>query len=975
MVSAQWLRRHLVVSLILLIGILVSLLSFLFVRQWEWNEVEHALREKTAERTTALQVRSSSALEVLHAVVGLYAASQEVTQSEFEVFVSLVAPRYPEITAVMWVPRVPAAERQAFVQAARGDSLPDYDIVAFDDTGAFGKATGDFEYFPVRTIAPRQGHANFLGLDLASVPIYREALSRARDSGNETLAGVANSTSIPAQPSVILAFHPVYRRGPRHDTVRARRQHLAGFVGIRLDVGQLTEIALRHAAPTAGGLDLYLYDGPVMHDERLLYFHASRVRQQGVAPAHVAALRAKEPIVSRLQVADRIWSVVAMPVPGYFDWNSAVWTPVAALAIGLLFTGRLAAHVKHLMTRRQQVEELAAQRTAELRDSETYLQALSDHLLDGFLTVDDTGHIKSFNHTAARTFGYDDTEVINKHVSMLLPEPQRSYIQRYERLSEADIIGANQESQGQRRDGSTFPIEVSVSELRTAGQPLFLCIFRDITERKQIDRMKNDFISTVSHELRTPLTSIRGALGLVAGGATGQLPAKAQELIEIASNNSDRLVRLINDILDIEKIESGAMQFAMSPQALVPLLEQAIEANQSYAEQYGVRYELRERLPEAQALVDPDRIMQVMTNLLSNAAKFSEPGDVVEIAMQCHNDRMRVAVTDHGSGIPEEFQAQVFQKFAQADASNTRQKGGTGLGLSICKAIIEKHQGRIDFETTPGSGTTFYFELPVYAPAPPHGEQADRPVVEARRILICEDNQDVAMLLKLILQRNGYEADIAHDAQQTKAMLAQSQYQAITLDLQLPEQNGISLLRELRGHEATKYLPVIVVSGMKLGGLRELNGTILNVVDWLDKPIDQQRLLSAVRRAVRRTHGTDNTVRVLHVEDDRDFIQVFAALLGPLFEVVPALSLQEAKHRLEHESFDLIILDIGLPDGSGLDLLSLIKRLVPPIPIVILSAYEPDAHLLRRVDAVLVKSRVSNAQLLETINALIDEPN
>jgi PAS domain S-box-containing protein len=244
-------------------------------------------------------------------------------------------------------------------------------------------------------------------------------------------------------------------------------------------------------------------------------------------------------------------------------------------------------------------------------------------------------------------------------------------------------------------------------------EPLCLAMVqRDVTERKRVDRLKGEFISTVSHELRTPLTSIRGALGLIASGVSGVLPPKAQTLVEIAYRNSERLVRLVNDILDIDKIEAGKMVLTLRPVEVMPLVEQALTANRAYAEEFDVHWRVVESLPDARVWADADRFTQVMTNLLSNAAKFSPPSDQVAISVSRRERMIRVAVTDHGPGIPEPFRGRVFQKFAQADASDARQKGGTGLGLSIAKAIVEKMAGHIAFETAPARGTTFYFELP-----------------------------------------------------------------------------------------------------------------------------------------------------------------------------------------------------------------------------------------------------------------------
>jgi signal transduction histidine kinase len=224
---------------------------------------------------------------------------------------------------------------------------------------------------------------------------------------------------------------------------------------------------------------------------------------------------------------------------------------------------------------------------------------------------------------------------------------------------------------------------------------------------------KSDFLATVSHELRTPLTSIRGALALIAGGVAGELPAAAKPLIDIANKNSERLILLVNDILDMEKIEADKMEFNVRPVMLMPLLLQALEGNRAYAEQYKVGFVLDgDSLSGAMVGVDSDRMMQVMTNLLSNAAKYSPAGGKVLVAAARIGGLIRVTVADNGAGIPEEFRARIFQKFAQADSSDSRKKGGTGLGLSIVKALVEKMGGAVGFDSQPGVQTAFYVELP-----------------------------------------------------------------------------------------------------------------------------------------------------------------------------------------------------------------------------------------------------------------------
>lgn len=240
----------------------------------------------------------------------------------------------------------------------------------------------------------------------------------------------------------------------------------------------------------------------------------------------------------------------------------------------------------------------------------------------------------------------------------------------------------------------------------------------DITELKQAERMKSEFVSTVSHELRTPLTSIQGSLGLLCRTAASSLPESSRKLLDVARRNSDRLALLINDLLDMEKIEAGKLRFDLTRQPIMPLVEQSLEANAGYAITYRVQFKLMATSPATQARVDANRFLQVMANLLSNAAKFSPAGADVEVAVSVAQERVRIAVRDRGPGVATEFCDSIFQKFRQADATDTRARSGTGLGLAISKAIVEGMEGEIGFRTDVGVGSVFYFELPVAAPEP-----------------------------------------------------------------------------------------------------------------------------------------------------------------------------------------------------------------------------------------------------------------
>ncbi|MCK4704722.1 MAG: response regulator, partial [Gammaproteobacteria bacterium] len=489
-------------------------------------------------------------------------------------------------------------------------------------------------------------------------------------------------------------------------------------------------------------------------------------------------------------------------------------------------------------------------------------------------------------------------------------------------------------------------------------------------------KMKNEFISTVSHELRTPLTAIRGALGLLTGGAVGELSEQVKSMLKIAGNNTERLLLLINDILDIQKIETSEVAFNFKSLELMPIIEQALKDNESYADLHGVKLVIAKPLRNVRAYVDKDRMMQVMANLLSNAAKFSHENDTVEISVVRHHDNtLRISVTDYGIGIPQAFQPKLFDKFTQSDSSDTRAKGGSGLGLSITKVIIEKHGGNIGFVSREGIGTTFYVELPELIDKITtdniNTSQLRTLASHPPCILIVEDDHDIAALIKRMLAEAGYNSDIAYDANQARQLLNEKpdQYKAITLDLILTDEDGISLLKSIRDEAATHDIPVVIISVKADETRHKLIGGALDVVDWLQKPIDQQRLIEVIQQI----SGLSRLPRVLHVEDEDDVHKVVSMMLQDYCKLTSTPTFAASKEMLEREDFDLVLLDINLPDGSGLDLIEIIEQQENPPKVVIFSAYDITQEYADKVHAVLIKSKTDNQKLAGIINAAINQ--
>ncbi len=753
--------------------------------------------------------------------------------------------------------------------------------------------------------------------------------------------------------------------------------------------------------------------------ERILGYSASEVvgRKASEALRHIhdpaEVERRRQHLVERLgrpvrglEIFQLSRDSTGMPDPSWTLVRKNGSTLLSALTISPLI-GRDGGQYGHLIMFQDVTERRMLLR--RLAESNAMFQAVLDGAHYAIFATDASGRLTIFNAAAEAMLGMKAKHAIGKDVMDLLtdlnPEEvearktrvHRTYGRYPEGIELFTLPLEDDRTLGQewtfKNDvtGHEIPLMLSVSEMKDErGRVIgYVALARDITELRANEKLKKEFISTVSHELRTPLTSIRGALGLVAGGAAGPLPDGVRDMLAIAHRNSERLVRIINDILDIDKIDSGNLTLYPKVVEAGSFLVQAIEANAPYGIKHSVRFLLRDA-PSARIEVDPDRLMQVMSNLLSNAAKFSKPGSDVYVEASIRGGTYRISVRDQGTGIPENFRSRIFGKFAQAEGADSRRFEGTGLGLHITRKLVEAMGGAIDFESGDGTGTTFFFDVPLakQAEAPPAGdvEPAGENVTatavpaagDVPRILICEDDPDVGMLLRVLLERAGLQAQLARTLEEARNMLQAGDFAAMTLDLGLPDGSGLTLLRELRRNPETRELPVIVVSARADEGRRDLTGDAIGMIDWVTKPIDEDRLQQALGHALRRVDSGagDGKPRVLHIEDDADFRHVLESSLGDAAEWIGAATLAEAEAYLARGRYNLVVLDLDLPDGSGVVLLERLKNHPDgPVPILILSASETDNSVRDQVEAVLVKSRLSEERLVDTILAQIRKVN
>jgi PAS domain S-box-containing protein len=445
--------------------------------------------------------------------------------------------------------------------------------------------------------------------------------------------------------------------------------------------------------------------------------------------------------------------------------------------------------------------DLTATPVADHLAAETFRCAMESASI-GMALVTPEGRFLKVNAALCELLGYDESHLLaNDFQSITHPDDLQAALQFVRRALAGEIDRYRMQKRYYHKGGRTIwtLLNVSMVRDRTGTPRYFVAQIQEIGEQQEMERVKGEFVSVVSHELRTPLTSIRGSLGLVLGTMSSDIPKNAARLLEIAHANCERLIVLINDILDIDKIASGQMRFDMRRRSLAVMIRKSLQRSESYARRCEARVEVRTDREDAWVIVDEDRFAQVLLNLLSNAGKFSPANTVVTVDMQVARGRARVSVTDQGPGIPDDFRARIFERFSQADSSINRRTGGTGLGLHITRQIVEHMNGEIGFDTRIGSGTTFWVEFPVTAAPEEESEVAPAAGTVGRRtplVLHVEQDASLVEVLSVALQ-DRVQLIVAPTLRQAESLLRLRDFALLITDLQLPDAAGLTVLDRL----------------------------------------------------------------------------------------------------------------------------------------------------------------------------------
>ncbi|MBD3884654.1 PAS domain S-box protein [Phormidium tenue FACHB-886] len=647
-----------------------------------------------------------------------------------------------------------------------------------------------------------------------------------------------------------------------------------------------------------------------------------------------------------------------------------------------------------------QIEDITERKVAE--EQLLNLSKALESAVEGIAQLDTQGRYVRVNPAYADMLGYQPEELLGmKWQKTVYSDDVATMEVAYQQMLQVGKVEI--EARAIRKDGTAFDKQIVMVKIYNQQQRFSgsYCFVKDISERREVERLKDEFISVVSHELRTPLTSISAALDLLAEGVLQNQPEEAQQMLSIAANNTDRLVRLINDILDIERIESGKVVMTKQVCNAAELMNQSIEAIQDIAERSEISLSVSPL--SVQLWADPDRIIQVLTNLLSNAIKFSPSGSTIQLSAELVRSEELEAdgiknpenqqsthillfkVADQGRGIPSDKLESIFERFQQVDASDSRRKGGTGLGLAICRSLLQQHEGQIWVESTLGVGSTFYFTLPLLnalenAPLPILDSELLNdsaldlePEARSSLILTCDDDASIRQVVRAMLERQGYQVLAVASGQEAIEQAVAHHPDAILLNLMMPSMNGWETLAVLKQHPETQTIPVIILSGL-LPDARE--APYAGISNWVVKPPEPKVLRQALERAL---DNHNQPLKVLLIEDDIDLAQVLTALISRhQIETFHAQTGRDAIQLSQQVIPDLLVLDLGLPADDGFAVVDWLRQhnKLCRVPLVIYTARDLNDHERERLrlgqTLFLTKGRITPQEFEQLVINLLN---
>jgi two-component system, sensor histidine kinase and response regulator len=854
--------RHISLGLILVFGLSLSGLAFFRVAHSDQGRLQTHFRTTAENRLSSLAKGLDFDRNELDALVGLYAASQEVERDEFATFASSALKQSPGVQAFAWAPRVAGADRETYEAAARQQGVENFQITEAGPQDSLVRAGSRKEYYPLYFIEPYQDNKQLCGFDLASRPDLARMLKQCGETG----ATIATGQVVLAAPndgvSRILICSPIYFNGRPTTTQQDRQANLQGFAIEILQLAELLKTSLSYLKPE--DLNIYLFDSTAEEKPELLLAQETGKLTQ---PAPAGALLSGKQLpdlhyLSTLPIADRTWSFLSLPTTKFIAQGRTIYPWVILLA-GLVITFGLAAYISLL-------------------------------------------------------------------------QKQTARFQQYNENLQAEVV------ERKRTESALQQANVELEQAITRTNQLAI-------EAEAANQAKSRFLANMSHEIRTPMNVIIGMTGLV---LDTPLTEEQKEYLGDVQLAADSLLAIINDILDISKIEAGKFHLETVAFGLRDTVYEAVKALSVKAYERGLELtcSFKPETPEV-LLGDPIRLRQIIINLAGNALKFTETGEVGVscelVSEQGEEVCLHFAVKDTGAGIPKEMQEKIFDAFTQADDTSTRKFGGTGLGLTISSQLVRMMRGRIWVESEPGKGSTFHFTVIFGRTEQPVAERIARPTnLAGLSVLVVDDNASNRRILEHILTRWGMHPTSVGDGEAALAELARVHqsgelYPLVILDYHMPKMDGLTVAGEIRKQYSPAAIKIIMLtSGLPLKGSKKHD---LGLAACLTKPAKDSDLLNAIMNAFAESQekaqadraaqpviaGAPADLRILLAEDNRPTQKLMQRLLERRgYTVVLANNGKEAVEILaqQGETINMVLMDVQMPEMDGFQATTTIRE-------------------------------------------------
>lgn len=710
------LKPKLVSGIVLLAGLLIAVSFLKFSLDSEWRLLKDELQLAGERRYYALSSQLETHGAILESLNSFFIASEKVNRDEFAVFVRPLVKKHRAIQALEWTPRVVNEDRQAFEKNQQTE-IAGFRITERHSQGEMINRQTAAEYFPVTFVEPMAGNEAAIGFDLASNQVRLQALNRSRKHRTMMATGRISLDQKKQSQFGILVFMPVFQTVQHPPANMPEPENLRGFALGVFRIADLVTKAKEIMQTDDAGILVNLYDRSALPGNQVLYSEYGEDDKK------------REIFYKKaFNIAGRQWEFIATPNQSFITQHSGL-VPWFGFILGIFISILLSAFFYTQLLTNEKIKIEVGRRIEELRNSESKTKKILDTALNGMITIDSKGIVDYLNPAGEEIFQYSAHEVLGNNVKMLMPDPYHGqhdqYLKNYHQTGIKKIIGFNREVTGRRKDGTEFPMRLAVGEMEFGGIKTYVGVILDITEQKaaemdliaskelaeEANRMKTEFLNTMSHELRTPLTVILGNISELTDDAN--MP-DVEEIADIAGdieNAGEHLLLLINDLLDLSRIEAGKMNLDLQAVGTNETVKNAFDTLKVLAEKKGIK--LIDQGGDYFVTADPIRLKQILMNLVGNAIKFTDQGSIV-ISVESTAKEVLFHVSDTGCGISEADQKHVFDSFRQADSSSRRVAGGSGLGLAITKKLVELHGGQIELKSILNKGSTFSFSLPAF---------------------------------------------------------------------------------------------------------------------------------------------------------------------------------------------------------------------------------------------------------------------